>query len=33
MRQIAVRSIKNSNPERIRQMVDRIVTERANDGH
>ncbi|HOV32489.1 MAG TPA: HDIG domain-containing protein [Candidatus Hydrogenedens sp.] len=28
----AVRSIKNSNPERIRQMVDRIVTERANDG-
>jgi len=28
----AVRSIKNPNPERIRQMVDRIVTERANDG-
>ncbi|MCX8065196.1 MAG: HDIG domain-containing protein [Candidatus Hydrogenedentes bacterium] len=28
----AVRSLKNPNPERIRQMVDRIVTERANDG-
>ncbi|MGC9054899.1 MAG: HD family phosphohydrolase, partial [Candidatus Hydrogenedens sp.] len=28
----AVRSIKNPNPERIRMMVDRIVTERANDG-
>ncbi len=28
----AVRSIKNPNPERIRQMVDKIVTERANDG-
>ncbi len=28
----AVRSLKNPNPERVRQMVDRIVTERANDG-
>lgn len=28
----AVRCIKNPNPERIRQMVDKIVSERANDG-
>ncbi|HOK09029.1 MAG TPA: HDIG domain-containing protein [Candidatus Hydrogenedens sp.] len=28
----AVRSLKNPNPERIRQLVDRLVTERANDG-
>jgi len=28
----AVRAIRHANPERIRQMVDKIVTERANDG-